>query len=62
MALALLDVGEPTLQVQEWESYLSQESYPQGHKHRRASPAPHQLQHSGEQALHLTWTAQQNLL
>lgn len=22
----------------------------------RAGPIPHQLQHSGEQALHLTWT------
>lgn len=26
-----------------------------GHEHRRAMPAPHQLQHSREQALHLPW-------
>lgn len=28
------------------------------HNSRRAGPAPHQLQHSGEQALHLMWAAQ----
>ena len=31
-----------------------------GPKLRRCSPAPFQLQHSGEQALHLAWAAQQS--
>lgn len=39
-------------------TYSRQENWPQGHQIRKAGPAPHLLQHSGEQALYLRWATQ----
>ena len=40
------------LALTSWESCLW------GHEIRKADPSLHQLQHLGEQALHLVWEAQ----